>query len=275
MASVVSRAITSFSKKAFSIAGKESKFCVLPGKIGAPIVRDNLRFLSTIKRNFALENNAALCSNAPILSMMKSGYASLHTEGDRRFAELLEQEIAEEKKRSMELPRMSDGWKLKLNGAEGVLSKNQEGDQIEVSFTLNGSVPPLSEEEGEEMEGEDDITSFPDFTVKVSKSGTAKKVEFECYFPEDVALQTQDADESMGMFSIRSAIVYEGEVTDETYIIDTENLDPDVYSYFLSYLADRSVDDQFAREFVELTTAAEHEEYVRSLQKLKSFISTK
>lgn len=168
---------------------------------------------------------------------------------------------------------MSDGWKLKLNGAEGVLSKNQEGDQIEVSFTLNGSVPPLAEEEGEAMEEEGDIASFPDFTVKVSKSGTAKKVEFECYFPEDV--QAQEADDSMGMFSVRSAVIYEGEITDETYIIDTENLDPDVYSYFLSYLADRSVDDQFAREFVELTTAAEHGEYVRSLQKLKSFISTK
>lgn len=237
-----------------------------------PLVQQTQAFscLSATQKDTRNNITFDIRNNKSFLNITQSGFASLHTEGDRRFVELLQQEIEEEKGKSAAMPGLSDGWKVKFLGAEGVLSRSQDGDKIDVSFSLNGSVPPMHLED---EEVEPDITSYPDFTVKVTKAGNSKTVEFECYFPEDV--QEGIADESMSLFSVRSILVYEGEVEDETYMIDTEHLDPSVYSYFLSYLADRGVDSQFAQEFIQLCTVAEHDEYVRSLEKLKSFISSK
>lgn len=203
--------------------------------------------------------------------------ATLHTEGDRRFVELLDDEIKQEKERSMALTKMSDGWKASFDGASGKLTKTHDGDKIEVTFSLNGSIPPLQEEEMDQVGDDEDqmVASYPEFSVKVSKPGSRQVMELECFFPEDVQDGVTDDEDPANLFSIRSVIIYEGEVTDGTFIIDTDNLEPQFYSYLLSYLADRGVDNQFADEFVDFTTAAEQKEYIHSLQKLKDFIGSK
>ncbi|XP_077975476.1 complement component 1 Q subcomponent-binding protein, mitochondrial-like [Styela clava] len=268
MAFSLSKIVSRFSRKSISFATNDSKtICALADKthFGLRHEPNHVRSLVTTSSRI----NGILGIDNLASKTIKNGYSSLHTEGDRRFAELLQDEISEEKNRSVPLPKMSDGWKVSFKGAEGSLSKSHEGDTIEVSFTLNGSVPPVSDE----VEEEPNMVSYPDFNIKVTKSGNPKTVEFECYFPDDV--QSEMADESMSMFSIRNVVIYEGEISDETYIIDTENLDENVYSYFLSFLADRSVDQQFAEEFIELATAAEQQEYIISLQNLRDFISNK
>lgn len=254
------RAASSFLKKV--TASPASHRC-LTALNGANL---SVRSPQPFKRETSLLNK---CANFAVNS-----HAKLHTEGDRRFVELLGEEIQQEKDRSEALPTMSDGWKVSFDGAAGTLSKTHDGDKIEVLFSLNGSIPSIQDEDVEEPQDEEPgVVSYPEFSVKVSKPGNSNSLEFECYFPEDV--QDGVSDESVNLFSIRSVIMYEGEVTESTYIVDTENLDPNVYSYFLSYLADRSIDNQFADEFIGLTTAAEQREYVRSLEKLKDFIGSK
>lgn len=176
----------------------------------------------------------------------------------------------------MPVPKMSDGWKASFDGATGRLTKAHDGDKIEVTFSLNGSLPPLQEEDMDQATDEEGqmMASYPEFTVKVSKPGSRQTMELECFFPDDVQDGATDEEDPPNIFSIRNIVIYEGEVTESTYIIDTDNLEPQFYSYLLSYLADRGVDNQFADEFVDFTTASEQKEYIQSLQKLKDFIGS-
>lgn len=109
--------------------------------------------------------------------------------------------------------------------------------------------------------------------LQISKPTTSKVVDFECFFPDDVQ-QGMDSGAD-NIFSIRSVCIHKGEVNEESYVIDTEGLQPEMYSFFLTFLADRSVDTEFARELIHFASIAEHREYISSLQDLKSFVSGK
>lgn len=45
-----------------------------------------------------------------------------------------------------------------------------------------------------------------------------------------------------------------------------------LYDHLMDFLADRGVDNTFADELVELSTALEHQEYITFLEDLKSFV---
>lgn len=45
-----------------------------------------------------------------------------------------------------------------------------------------------------------------------------------------------------------------------------------LYDHLMDFLADRGVDNTFADELVELSTALEHQEYIKFLEDLKSFV---
>lgn len=45
-----------------------------------------------------------------------------------------------------------------------------------------------------------------------------------------------------------------------------------LYDHLMDFLADRGVDNTFAEELMELSTAVEHQEYIKFLEELQGFV---
>ncbi|XP_077749230.1 complement component 1 Q subcomponent-binding protein, mitochondrial [Canis aureus] len=211
------------------------------------------------------------------------GCGGLHTQGDKAFVEFLNDEIKEEKKiqKHKSLPKMSGGWELDMNGTEAKLVRKVAGEKITVTFNINNSIPPTFEGEEEPAQGqkadeqEPELTSTPNFVVEVIKDGGKRALVLDCHYPEDEVGQEEE-DES-DIFSIREVsfqAVGESEWKDTNYTLNTDSLDWALYDHLMDFLADRGVDNTFADELVELSTALEHQEYITFLEDLKGFVKS-
>ncbi|XP_015989221.2 complement component 1 Q subcomponent-binding protein, mitochondrial [Rousettus aegyptiacus] len=211
------------------------------------------------------------------------GCSELHTEGDKAFVEFLNDEIKEEKKiqKHKSLPKMSGGWELEVNGTEAKLVRNVAGEKITVTFNINNSIPPTFDGEEEPSQGqkveeqEPELTSTPNFVVEVIKNGSKKALVLDCHYPEDEVGQEEE-DES-DIFSIKEVSFQstgESDWKDTNYTLNTDSLDWALYDHLMDFLADRGVDNTFADELVELSTALEHQEYITFLEDLKGFVKS-
>ncbi|XP_007255892.2 complement component 1 Q subcomponent-binding protein, mitochondrial [Astyanax mexicanus] len=216
------------------------------------------------------------------LPAVPCGCGGLHTEGDKAFAEFLSDEIKEEKKiqKSATLPKMSGGWELKLNGTEAKLIRSLSGERVTITFNINNSIPPTLEEEEEPGHGqkaeekEPEIVSTPNFVVEVLKQGAKNALVFDCHFPEDEIGHGKGQEES-DIFAIQE-VSFQPEGDEDwketSYTLNTDSLDWALYDHFMDFLADRGVDNTFANELIELSTALEHKEYIQFLEDLSSYI---
>ncbi|XP_030648350.1 complement component 1 Q subcomponent-binding protein, mitochondrial isoform X2 [Chanos chanos] len=215
-----------------------------------------------------------------VLPSVSCGCGGLHTEGDKAFAEFLSDEIKEEKKiqKSKTLPKMSGGWELELNGTEAKLIRSISGDRVTVTFNINNSIPPNMEEEPEQgqksAENEPEIVSTPNFVVEVIKQSAKHALVFDCHFPEDEIAHGEGEEES-DIFAIREVSFQpegDAEWKETSYTLNTDSLDWALYDHLMDFLADRGVDNTFADELIELSTALEHQEYIKFLEELSGFI---
>ncbi|XP_071023081.1 complement component 1 Q subcomponent-binding protein, mitochondrial-like [Oncorhynchus clarkii lewisi] len=235
-----------------------------------------------------MSNNGAASGYRPKLfgskgpSPVSCECVSLHTEGDKAFGDFLSDETKEEKKiqKSKTLPKMSGGWELEQNGTEAKLIRKLSGEKVTVTFNINNSVPPNFEEEAEQVQGqksaesEPDIVSTPNFVVEVTKPAAKHSLVFDCHYPEDEVSHGEGEEES-DIFSIREVSFQpegDGEWKETSYTLNTESLDWALYDHLMDFLADRGVDNTFADELIELSTAMEHQEYVKFLEDLSGFI---
>ncbi|XP_068187532.1 complement component 1 Q subcomponent-binding protein, mitochondrial [Antennarius striatus] len=210
------------------------------------------------------------------------GCEGLHTEGDKAFINFLSDEIKEEVKiqKHKSLPKMSGGWELEMNGTEAKLTKNVSGEKITVTFNINNSIPPNFEEEEEEKsqqksaDEEPEILSMPNFVVEVKKQDSKHSLVFDCNFPED-EISRGEGEEDSDIFAIRE-VSFQPDGDDEwketSYTLNTDSLDWALYDHLMDFLADRGVDNTFADELMELSTGVEHQEYIRFLEDLQSFV---
>ncbi|KAM6466462.1 complement component 1 Q subcomponent-binding protein, mitochondrial isoform 2-T2 [Liasis olivaceus] len=202
----------------------------------------------------------------------------LHTEGDKAFAEFLNDEIKEEKKiqKHKSLPKMSGGWELDIHGTEAKLTRKVAGETITVSFNINNSIPPDFEEppEGQKPDEEEpELTSTPNFVVEVTKDDTKQTLVLDCHYPEDEVSHSEEGENDI--FSIREVSFQptgDSEWQDNNYTLNTDSLDWALYDHLMDFLADRGVDNTFGDELVSLSTALEHREYIRFLEDLKHFV---
>uniref|UniRef100_A0A673BR58 Complement component 1 Q subcomponent-binding protein, mitochondrial n=1 Tax=Sphaeramia orbicularis TaxID=375764 RepID=A0A673BR58_9TELE len=177
------------------------------------------------------------------------------------------------------LPRVSGGWDLQTNGTEAKLTRTVSGEKITVTFNVNNSIPPNFEEEAEQgqqktPEEEPEIVSTPNFVVEVTKQAAKHSLVFDCHFPEDEVSHGEGEDES-DIFAIREVSFQpEGEADwkETSYTLNTDSLDWALYDHMMDFLADRGVDNTFADELMELSTAMEHQEYIRFLEELQNFV---
>ncbi|XP_067866155.1 complement component 1 Q subcomponent-binding protein, mitochondrial [Heterodontus francisci] len=229
-----------------------------------------------------------LCSSGPSrgplgssrpLNGLSCGCGALHTEGDKAFGEFLIDEIKEEKKiqKGLMLPKMAGGWEIGLNGTEAKLVRKVDGEKVTVSFNINNSIPPTMEEEPQEgqkgAENEPEIISTPNFVVEVTKLANNQSLVFDCHYPED-EIGRGDEDDS-DIFAIREVSFQptgEDSWKDTSYTLNTDSLDWALYDHLMDFLTDRGIDNTFADELIELSTALEHQEYIKFLENLNSFI---
>ncbi|NP_001290946.1 complement component 1 Q subcomponent-binding protein, mitochondrial [Esox lucius] len=215
-------------------------------------------------------------------SPVSCGCESLHTEGDKAFGDFLSDEIKEEKKiqKHKALPKMSGGWELEQNGTEAKLIKMFSGEKVTVTFNVDNSIPPNFEEESEQAAGqksaddEPDVVSTPNFVVEVTKPSAKHSLVFDCHYPEDEATRGEGEEES-DIFAIREVSFQpEGDVEwkETSYNLNTDSLDWALYDHLMDFLADRGVDNTFADELMELSTAMEHHEYIKFLEDLSGFV---
>ncbi|XP_013908057.1 PREDICTED: complement component 1 Q subcomponent-binding protein, mitochondrial, partial [Thamnophis sirtalis] len=148
--------------------------------------------------------------------------------------------------------------------------------RITVSFNVNNSIPPNVDEppEGQkDNEVEPELTSTPNFVVEVSKDDTKQTLVLDCHYPEDEISHTGEGESDM--FSIQEVSFQPGGDSDwqeNNYTLNTDSLDWALYDHLMDFLADRGVDNTFADELVNLSTALEHKEYIRFLEDLKHFV---
>ncbi|XP_029784637.1 complement component 1 Q subcomponent-binding protein, mitochondrial, partial [Suricata suricatta] len=211
------------------------------------------------------------------------GCGALHTQGDKAFVEFLNDEIKEEKKiqKHGSLPKMSGGWELEVNGTEAKLVRKVAGEKITVTFNINNSIPPTfdGEEEppqqGQKVEEQEpELTSTPNFVVEVIKNGGKKALVLDCHYPEDEVGQEEEESDIFAIREVSFQSVGEAEWKDTNYTLNTDSLDWALYDHLMDFLADRGVDNTFADELVELSTALEHQEYITFLEDLKGFVKS-
>ncbi|KAM6110818.1 complement component 1 Q subcomponent-binding protein, mitochondrial [Pterocles gutturalis] len=208
------------------------------------------------------------------------GCGGLHTEGDKAFAQFLADEIKEERKiqKHKSLPKVSGGWELEVHGTEARLVRKIAGEKITVTFNINNSIPPSVDEETQEEqqkpdEQEPELTSTPNFVVEVIKDDTKQTLVLDCHYPEDEV--GHEGEEESDIFTIREVSFQpagESDWKDTNYTLNTDSLDWALYDHLMDFLADRGVDNTFADELIELSTALEHQEYIKFLEDLKSFV---
>ncbi|XP_076867802.1 complement component 1 Q subcomponent-binding protein, mitochondrial [Brachyhypopomus gauderio] len=251
----------------------------LCGRNAAP-TRPFTRSLWVMCGNSGVSGHTQLLTSKRALPSVSCGCGGLHTEGDKAFAEFLSDEIKEEKKiqKSKSLPKMSGGWELQLNGSEAKLTRSVSGEKVAVTFNVNNSIPPHMEEEteqGQKAEDEEpEIVSTPNFVVEVTKQGTKHSLVFDCHFPED-EISHGEGEEESDIFAIRE-VSFQPEGDEDwqetSYTLNTDSLDWALYDHLMDFLADRGVDNTFADELMELSTALEHQEYIKFLENLSSFV---
>lgn len=257
----------------------------------APAVSPALRLSRAFTRSiWSLSHSGAASGSRPrlltatrALPTVSCGCGSLHTEGDKAFAEFLSDEIKEEQKiqKNKTLPKMSGGWELELNGTEAKLIRSLSGEKVTITFNVNNSIPPQLEEDPEHtqksQEDEPEVVSAPNFVVDVTKPGVKSSLVFDCHFPEDETGHGEGEEES-DVFAIREVSFQpegDAEWKETSYTLNTDSLDWALYDHLMDFLADRGVDNTFADELMELSTALEHQEYIKFLEDLGAFVKCK
>ncbi|PWA23193.1 hypothetical protein CCH79_00002191 [Gambusia affinis] len=253
---------------------------------GSATIRPFTRSLWMLNNNGASSGyRPKLLSSKVLNPSVSCGCGGLHTEGDKAFGEFLSDEIKEEKKiqKNKSLPKMSGGWELEMNGTEAKLTKQLSGEKITVTFNVNNSIPPNFEEEVEQgqqqksPEDEPEIVSSPNFVIEVTKQGAKHSLVFDCHFPED-EMSHGEGEEESDIFAIREVSFQpegDSDWKETSYTLNTDSLDWALYDHMMDFLADRGVDNTFADELTELSTAIEHKEYIKFLEDLQGFVNCK
>nr|CAG4649559.1 EOG090X0APE [Scapholeberis mucronata]SVE93787.1 EOG090X0APE [Scapholeberis mucronata] len=201
---------------------------------------------------------------------------SVHTRGDKELIEFLSEEIAAEKKSSKsKVLNNLDGFDVKHNGSEIILSKKFNDEQIEITVNVNHSV------DAELNEGEinpkadsppaSEMKSRPHFEVKLIKGSQVTR--FACSYIQDAGEQVDDGPSDI--FTIDELAVYEGNHSEQTYAVAGDILDGYMYDLLMNLLEERGVSNEFVEKLSDLATKREHDLFISLLERLQSFVQGK
>ena len=142
-----------------------------------------------------------------------------------------------------------------------------------------------------ETEEEQEPVSYPDFSITIEKENKDNVLEFECksfkkmkttifssisiflykiflcFFPDD--------DPDAG-FHVRTATLVSKDEKNQKgvpYFINTENVDPEMYTQMKSYLEENGFNQDFSDKLIDLSTMIEGDIYVNKLEELGNFLN--
>ncbi|XP_065663579.1 complement component 1 Q subcomponent-binding protein, mitochondrial isoform X2 [Hydra vulgaris] len=238
--------------------------------------------LKSSKIGSSLHSKSFLLTNKPMIKpFLFRTFATKQTEGDRDLVNFLKEEISYEQDNLSELPKFKD-FKVQISGTEVKLFRNLNNEKIEVEFDINENVnidEGILKEDGDESEenSEDhEITSYPSFSVKITKP-SGKILHFNCVYNtnhnEELDVESEE-DEQFELFRFENVKVYT-DSEKNVYEAETETMDGELYSMLMTTLLERGVDGVFVNSLLDLSTTLEHKQYISFLQSLQDFAAGK
>nr|AFY05650.1 gC1qR protein [Penaeus vannamei] len=248
---------------------------LLPGVMG-------IRGVVAPSRNLT-RSSVVMCSNAghgrrpqlpsSTLCSCGCGIHGMHTRGDRELVEFLQEEIVAEKKTMASgIPSHLDDFKISVNDAEVILTKNFHDEVITINLNVNHTVDTEAPAELSQDQSEGELKSRPSFEVDI-KVGS-KTLSFTCSYtgPSDI---TEGQDQVEDVFGINELTMYEGEWNEEVYCVSGDILDGMMYDLLMNMLEERGVTNEFAEKLSNICSDYEHSLYVNLLQKVQDFVKRK
>lgn len=202
-------------------------------------------------------------------------------EEEPNFIDILEREIqGEQAELSSRLTSdQFPGYSVETDGSDVKLSKQLNGANVVVRFTVSSSLAewpseaaenekPTSSQEQPEMSTS--LVSLPEFEVQITKGDHT--LEVSCYFDE------MDADEETGqpllsepVFNVDELVLYQGTPKETEFAVNAEYFSEEMQEALLHFLARHGIDHEFTRDLVNFATNYEKKQYVSLLKRLKSF----
>merc|ERR1719187_367043 len=191
------------------------------------------------------------------------------TKGVADIIKFVHDEIATEKQNQKKAIAL-EGFDIKTDGGEVVLTKSVGGEKVVVSANVNHSVDSAEPDDGTGEAPE--MLSRPNFEVDIVK-GNGRTLSFSCSF-----LSADDAPEGQeqefdDVFAIDEITMFDGEDWNEKrYAVAGDIVDGYLYDMFMNMLEERGVDSEFVDQFSEFCSAHEHGQYINLLDGIDKFV---
>lgn len=241
-------------------------------RVQAPAKRDFTRGIWHMSCSKRLDGPGAvgLLHNHSNTCSCGCGLKSLHTKGERELVEFLSEEIVAERKaqKVKTIPTEVDGFKVQGEGAEVVLVKKQQEEEIRITFNVNHTVDSEDFESDGQTEKQEfaEMRSKPQFEVDVVRGDTT--LSFTCSFIQDSG---STGEEYNDIFGIDEITLYKGEWNDKVYAVAGDVLDGYLYDLLLNVLEEKGISNEFVQKLSDFSTAYEHSAYISLLENISKF----
>lgn len=245
---------------------------------------------SSVKVNSCVSRNlSSKILNSQSFALVRPSTTYFSTKpgpADVTLSEFLKTEIEQEKevgKKQLgaKAPTV-EGFQIKTDEAEVILTKTHNNEKIIVKFNVNQSVSEDNYSDFDPDKKPSDqpetpqVWAKPDFQVEIEKNN--QRLLFECEFPEDYGeheLEGQEAaeDEITDQFHIDMVYFSNGEVSEKVYGAMGSILDGDLYAHLMNLLDERGINNKFADDLIKFASHYEHSRYVDLLQNIRGFVS--
>ncbi|XP_068633333.1 complement component 1 Q subcomponent-binding protein, mitochondrial [Battus philenor] len=245
----------------------------LVSRTHAPVKRDFTRGIWHMSCSKRLDgaSTVSLLHNHSNTCSCGCGLKALHTKGERELVEFLTEEIVAERKaqKLKVLPSEVEGFAVKGDGAEVVLTKQLKDETIRITFNVNHTVDSEDLGEGEVQTEKQEFTemrSKPQFEVDLVRGDST--LGFTCSFLQD---PPAPGDEYSDVFGIDEVTLYQGEWSDKVYAVAGDVLDGYLYDLLMNLLEEKGVSNEFAQKLSDFSTAYEHSAYINMLEGISKF----
>ncbi|XP_026761686.1 complement component 1 Q subcomponent-binding protein, mitochondrial [Galleria mellonella] len=247
---------------------------VLVTRSQAPVKRDFTRgiwHMSCSKRLDGPSAPTGLLHNHSNTCSCGCGLKALHTKGERELVEFLTEEIVAERKaqKVKTLPSDVEGFTVKGDGAEVVLSKQLKDELIRITFNVNHTVDSDDFEGDIQQEKQEfaEMRSKPQFEVDIVRGDTT--LGFTCSFLQEPP--PTSGDEYNDIFGIDEVTIYKGDWNDKVYAVAGDVLDGYLYDLLMNLLEEKGISNDFVQKLSDFSTAYEHAAYINLLETISKF----
>ncbi|XP_013170297.1 PREDICTED: complement component 1 Q subcomponent-binding protein, mitochondrial isoform X2 [Papilio xuthus] len=238
----------------------------------APVKRDFTRGIWHMSCSSRLGGSATnILHNHSNTCSCGCGLKALHTKGERELVEFLTEEIVAERKaqKLKTLPAEVEGFQVKGDGAEVVLTKQLKDEIVKITFNVNHTVDSEDFGEGEVQTEKQEFTemrSKPQFEVDLVRGDAT--LGFTCSFLQEPPAA---GDEYNDIFGIDEVTLYKGEWSEKVYAVAGDVLDGYLYDLLMNLLEEKGVSNEFVQKLSDFSTAYEHSAYIAMLEGISQF----